>query len=123
MPVNKRQESGEPCQRERRHRRFDLQFPVLLSFPSSGQVRELRAISRNVSIGGLLLKAADSPPQKTEVSFAIEVMGPRLPHPIRLLGKGQVVRVEQLETGAGFAFAIECKHPIAEIENHLSATG
>lgn len=123
MTAHGRRESGEPYPRERRHRRFDLQFPVLLNFPSAGKVRELRAISRNVSIGGLLLKAADSLPPKTEVTFTIEVMGPRLRHPIRLLGEGQVVRVEQLETGAGFAFAIECKHPLAEIENHLPAAG
>jgi PilZ domain len=123
MTVHGREESGESHHRERRHRRFDLQFPVLLNFPSGGKVRELRTISRNVSIGGLLLKATDSLPPKTEVSFTIEVMGPRLRHPIRLQGEGQVVRVEQLETGAGFAFAIECKHPIAEIEDHFPAAG
>jgi len=123
MPIDRRQESSEPYRRERRHPRFDLQFPVLHNFPSGNKVRELRAISRNVSIGGLLLKAADSLPPKTEVSFTIEVMGPRLRHPIRLMGEGQVVRMEQLEAGAGFTFAIECKHPLAEIENHLPAAG
>jgi hypothetical protein len=47
----------------------------------------------------------------------------RLRHPIRLLGKGKVVRLERLESGAGFAIAIECKRPLTEVEDHLLATG
>jgi hypothetical protein len=121
MPLHK-PEHG-PYQRERKYRRFDLQFPVHLSFPASGTVRELDTVSRNVSIGGLLLKANDSLPPHTQVSLIIEVKAPQLRRPVRLVGEGQVVRVEQLEPGAGFAIAIECKRPIAEIENHLEATG
>ena len=121
MPVHKPHDSAGPYPRERRYRRFDLQFPVHLSFPSAGSVGELHTTSRNVSIGGLLLKANDSLPQHTQVSLIIEVKAPRLRRPIRLLGDGEVVRVEQLEPGAGFAIAIECKHPMAEIENHLPA--
>jgi hypothetical protein len=123
MPVRKPQDSAGPYPRERRHRRFDLQFPVHVSFPSAGAFRELDAISRNVSIGGLLLRANDSLPPDTQVSLTIEVKGPRLRHPVRLVGEGHVVRVERLEPDAGFAIAIECERPIAEIENHLPATG
>jgi hypothetical protein len=47
----------------------------------------------------------------------MDVRGPRLRRPVRLLGEGEVVRVERLEAGAGFAIAIECRRPIAEIEN------
>ena len=122
MPVHKPQDPAGPYPRERRYRRFDLQFPVHVAFPSAGKVRELDAISRNVSIGGLLLKANDSLPPETQVSLTIEAKGPRLRRPVRLVGEGQVVRVERLEPGAGFAIAIECKRPIAEIENHLPAT-
>lgn len=93
MPSHRRQDSGGPDERERRYRRFDLQFPVHLSFPSSGEVRELNTISRNVSIGGLLLKATNSLPPQTEVSLTIEVKDPRLRRPVRLLGEGRVVRV------------------------------
>jgi hypothetical protein len=39
------------------------------------------------------------------------------------VSEGKVVRVERLESGAGFAVAIECEHPITEMENYLSATG
>ena len=122
MPVHKPQDPAGPYPRERRYRRFDLQFPVHVAFPSAGTVRELDTISRNVSIGGLLVKANDSLPPETQVSLTIEVKGPRLRRPVLLVGKGQVVRVERLEAGAGFAIAIECKRPIAEIENHLPAT-
>ena len=62
--------------KERKHRRFDLQFPVCLSFPSGGVVRELDAISENVSIGGLLLKANDHVPPRTPVSLTMDVQGP-----------------------------------------------
>jgi hypothetical protein len=121
MPAHRRED--EPYQRVRRYRRFDLQFPVLLSFPSRGKVREIKTISRNVSIGGLLLKATDSLPARTEVNFTIEVKAPSLRRPVRLLGEGQIVRIEPLEAGAGFAFAIECKRPITEIENHFPIAG
>lgn len=108
--------------KQRRHRRFDLEFPVALSFPSGGAVREVAGISRNISIGGLLLRVNDPVPIRTRVSLTMALEDPRLRHPIRLLGKGKVVRVERLESGSGFAVAIECKRPITEIEN-LQATG
>lgn len=115
--------SALPLRKERRHRRFDLQLPVCLSFPARGAVRELAGISKNVSIGGLLLRVSDPVPVRTRVSLTMAVEDPRLRRPVRLLGKGKVVRVERLESGAGFAVAIQCKSPITEIENHLPATG
>ncbi len=112
----------DSSRKERKHRRFDLQFPVLLSFPTRGAVREIAGISRNISIGGLLLRVDDPVPVRTRVSLTMAVEDPRLRHPIRLLGKGKVVRVERLESGTGFAVAIECKRPLTEVEN-LPATG
>jgi hypothetical protein len=109
--------------KERKHRRFPLQFPVALSFPSGGAVRELTGISKNVSVGGLLLRANDPVPVRTQVNLTMAVQDSRLRHPVRLLGKGEVVRVERLESGAGFAIAIECKRPLTEVENHLQAAG
>src|SRR5260370_24142881 len=106
MQVHKPSDSAGHYPRERRYRRFDLQFPVHLSFPSAGSVGELHTTSRNVSIGGLLLKANDSLPPHTQVSLIIDVKAPRLRRPIRLLDEGYVVRVEQLVAGAGFAVSI-----------------
>src|SRR5271169_673193 len=109
------QDSSLPFVKERRHRRFDLQIPVSLSFPSEGAVRELAGISKNVSIGGLLLRVNDPVPVRTRVSLTMAVDDPRLRRPVRLLGKGKVVRVEPLQAGAGFAIAIQCRRPITEI--------
>ena len=116
-------EFDKPHRRERRHRRFDLQFPVSLNFSSGGAVRELAGLSRNVSIGGLLLKVNDPVPVRTQVNLTMAVHDPRLRRPVQLLGKGAVVRVERLESEAGFTIAIECKRPITEIDEHLPATG
>jgi hypothetical protein len=116
-------EFDEPHRKERRHRRFDLQFPVSLNFWSGGAICELAGLSRNVSIGGLLLKVNDPVPVRTQVSLTMAVHDPRLRRPIQLLSEGAVVRVERLESGAGFAIAIECKRPITEIEDNLPATG
>jgi hypothetical protein len=113
----------KPHRKERRHRRFDLQFPVSLNFWSGGAIRELAGLSRNVSIGGLLLKVNDPVPVRTQVSLTMAVHDPRFRRPVQLLGKGAVVRVERLESSAGFAIAIECKRPITEIEDHLPGTG
>jgi hypothetical protein len=122
MFMRNRQNLAAPYPRQRRHRRFDLEFPVHLSFQSASTARELHTISRNVSIGGLLLKANNPLPTQTQVSLTIEVKGPHLRRSVRLQGEGKVVRVERLEAGSGFAIAIECKRPITEIENHLPAT-
>lgn len=51
----------------------------------------------------------------------MNVVGPRFQRPVRLSGEGEVVRVESLGPGAGFAIAVQCKRPIEEIEDHLPA--
>ena len=108
-------------QKERRHHRFDLQFPVCLSFPSGGTIRELEAISENVSIGGLLLKADDQIPPRTRVSLTMEVKSPESQRPVRLVARGEVVRVEALGPGGGFAIAVQCQQPITAMKGHLPA--
>ena len=110
-------------QKERRYRRFDLQLPVRLSFSYRGTVHELETISRDVSIGGLLLRSKDSLPLQTQVGLMMDVQSPRLFRSIRLVSDGEVVRVEPVESDAGYAIAIKCKYPITEMENHLTATG
>jgi len=107
--------------KQRRHRRFELQFPVCLRFPSQGTVRELQTVSENVSIGGLLLKADVAVPPRTHVSLVIEVKGPGSHRPVRLAAKGEVVRVEALGAGGGFAIAVACLQPITEMNKPLAA--
>jgi len=40
---------------------------------------------------------------------------------VRLLGDGEAARVKPLGSNAGFAIALQCRQPIAEMENHLRA--
>ena len=117
------QSSPAPYARQRRHQRFDLQFPVCLSFPSAGVVRKLETVSSNVSIGGLLLKARAPIPPRTLVKLTMDVRGPQGRRAVRLQGEGEVVRLEPLEPGDGFAIAIECKKPISEIRGLLPVAG
>lgn len=84
-------------------------------------VREVETTSRNVSVGGLLVTANDQVPLRTPVRLTMNVVGPRFQRPVRLSGEGEVVRVESLGPGAGFAIAVQCKRPIEEIEDHLPA--
>ena len=107
--------------RERKYRRFNLQLPVSLSFRSAGAVRELMSVTKNVSIGGLLLESSDWIPRRTSVSLTIHVRGPWSSRPVRLLGEGKVVRVEEMGPGTGFAIAVECKQPMTEMNEYFSA--
>lgn len=109
--------------RERRYRRFNLQFPVCLSYPRSGIVRELNGWSKNVSLGGVLVTSDDEVPLRTPVTLTMNVVGPRLRRPVRLHGDGEVVRVERLANGDGFAIAVECVQTINEIEDCLQQAG
>jgi hypothetical protein len=105
-----------PYPTARRHSRFELKFPVSLNFESQGVVRELQAVSENVSIKGLLLKVRDRVPPRTSVSLTMEVRGPWFHRPVRLVAKGVVVRSEPLRTADGFALAIECQRPLVEMK-------
>src|SRR5258708_40139136 len=102
-----------PPQRQRRHRRFNLQFPVSLSFSSHEGVRELDAVSANISIGGVLLEANDAVPPHTQVSLVMEVKGPWSHRPVRLVVKDERRRVVALAANEEFHIASVCQHPIS----------
>jgi PilZ domain-containing protein len=119
--VSQSQGTAGPYSKERRYRRFDLRFPVSLSYPGDGVIHEMETISKNVSVGGLLVTANAQVPLRTPVRLTMNVVGPRFQRPVRLSGEGEVVRVESLGPGAGFAIAVQCERPIEEIEDHLLA--
>ncbi len=102
--------------KERRFRRYNLEFPVSLSFSADGQTHELETISKNVSTGGVLLRASKLVPLHTSVALTMQVKGPSARRPIQLMAEGEVVRVEGSDAERGFAIAIECRHPITELE-------
>jgi hypothetical protein len=107
--------------RERRYRRFTLQYPVRVKVQSTDSIIEFEAVSRNISIGGLLLETSSLIPQHCAVSFILTVEGTQVVHPIQFAGEGNVVRVDPKESA--FAIAVECRQPITQIDNYLAATG
>ena len=116
-------ESASSRFKERKYRRFDLQFPVSMSFAVAGAAREVEAVSKNVSIGGLLLKAGDQVPLQTQVSLVLNVVAASSGRMVRLLGEGEVVRVDPMAAGVGFEIAVACKQPISEMEDAFSVAG
>ena len=109
-----------PDRAERRHRRFLANYPVQVKAHRDNAVSELQAVTKNVSVGGLLIETASPIPQHCPVDFTMTLQGGPLPHPIQVVGKGEVVRVEPHGARAGFAIAIKCKR---EIQLNLSQLG
>ncbi len=107
--------------RGRRYRRFNLEFPVQMQVQSHALVTEIEAVSKNVSVGGLLVRSVLMIPQNTAVSFVLSVHGERAVRPIHLMGEGEIVRVESEEAGATFVMAIKCKAPVTQLEEYLPA--
>jgi hypothetical protein len=58
-------------------------------------------------------------PHHTPVTFMIRIEGKEAFHSVYLMGTGRIVRVESRGLGAGFATAIACETPIAQLEEHL----
>jgi len=105
--------------RERKYRRYSLVCPVYLEFQSGGSAAEVETVSENMSICGLLVRSSSMIPHHTPVTFMIRIEGKETFHPIHLMGAGRIVRVESRGLGAGFATAIACETPIAQLEEHL----
>jgi hypothetical protein len=105
---------------ERRYRRYNLRFPVHLQFVARGSVSEVKAISRNLSVGGMLIEADTPIPQYCPVMLTITMKGAPLLRSIQLTGQGRVVRVIRDEPG--FAIAVECSQPISQMEPFLTAS-
>ena len=105
-------------QERRRHYRFPLECPVALTFSVRNSVSELQAMSRNVSLGGLLLEAASTIPRNCRVEFTMIVQGNGLARTIQLAGDGKVVWTRP-SSNHKFEIAVECTHPITEIERYF----
>lgn len=76
---------------------------------------EVDAVTKNVSLGGLLLESTCWIPYRTPVEFTITVRGAPV-GPAKLIGAGQVARVEPTETADKFAIAVACDHPISQLD-------
>ena len=108
---------------ERKYRRFSLQYPVVLKVRSADLIVEFEAVSRNISICGLLLETSSMIPQHTPVSFIVSVEGCGFTRPIQFVGEGKVVRVDPKLAEERFAIAVECARPITQVGHYLRATG
>lgn len=105
--------------RGRRYRRFELEFPVQMKFQSTSGITELEGVSRNVSLGGLLVRSALSIPEHTAVTFVLSVHSKQAVRPVHLAGQGEIVRVENRDMGGGYAIALRCNVPLTHLEEYL----
>ena len=112
--------SRPPYWKERKYRRFALCYPVHLKVLAGNSLCELQAVSRNLSLGGLLLKSASAIAEHCPVSFIVRLQGDGVVHPVHLVGEGEVVRVEPSGSGAGFEIAVKCKRPLSQMKQYLS---
>ena len=110
---------GKP--QERKFRRFKLQYLVQVRFPSGSAMAEIDAVTRNISVGGLLLESGCLIPYRSSVEFTITVEGGSISRPVKLTGAGKVVRVEAGEMADGFGIAVACSESLTTQVNDLTA--
>lgn len=103
----------------RKYRRYSLKYPVHVQFSSGNVLYEVDAVSVNVCVGGMLLKAPSIIPEHATVSFLMTLEGGQILRPIQLVGGGHVMRVETDAIGPGFHIAVQCNEPITEIDTYL----
>jgi hypothetical protein len=103
----------------RKYRRFNLEFPVHMRVQSGAPNSGIEAVSKNVSVGGLLVRSALMIPENSQVTFVLSVHGEDAVRPIHLAGEGEIVRVEGDEDAATFMLAVMCKTPVTQLEEYL----
>ena len=104
---------------ERRYRRFSIRYPVTVKVGLGKTASEFRAVSNNISMSGILLESDASIPPHCDVRFVVQIEGHHIIGPTQIVGEGEVVRIEPHSSGAGFAIAVKCKNPIAELRSYL----
>ena len=103
----------------RRYHRFDLEFPVRLRFLMGVVNVQSDSVSKNLSVGGLLIRSTIAIPTNTELTFTLSAYGKGAVRPVYLVGEGVVVRVFRDESGKSFLVSVECKIPVAQLEEYL----
>ena len=81
---------GRPEQRK--YRRFSVSYPVHVKFHFEDSVSELQAVTKDVSVGGLLIETASPIPQHCPVDFIMTLHGGPVIRPFQVVGEGDVVR-------------------------------
>jgi len=103
----------------RKHRRFELEFPVHMKFQCDSATTEIDVVSKNISLGGLLVRSTLSIPEHTSVTFILSVHGKQAIRPVHLRGEEEIVRVESGGAESAFAMAVRCKAPVTQLEEYL----
>jgi PilZ domain len=99
---------------ERKHPRFPLRCPVQLRFEQAGKSQEMESLSRNVSLGGVLLDAPTPLPADCAVEFVMSLPTAKRKKVIHLKGTGRVIRIEQDASGT-FGIAVQCTRPMHQV--------
>jgi len=106
---------------KRKYRRYPLECAVDIRFSCEEVASELKGITRNVSIGGLLVCSPSWIAESCPVSFVLTVQASHLVHPVRLLGSGKVARVNPC--ARGYEIGVECNKLIEELETSCVTDG
>ena len=77
---------------------------------------EFEAVSRNISICGVLLQASSLIRRHIPVSFTVTVNHNQLGRRIQFVGEGRVERVDPKTGEDVFAIAVECQRPITQVD-------
>ena len=90
-----------------------------MRFQRGSTTAEIEAVSKNLSVGGLLIRSLLPVPEHTTVSFVLSVHGRESLRPVHLRGDGEIVRVENVEAEGAYVMAVKCDAPVKELEEYL----
>jgi PilZ domain len=96
----------------RSHARFALRCRAQVEFTFVGTSSRLDCVTRNVSIGGLLIESPALVPEHMSVNFSITADGRQMVPALEFTGAGEVVRVQPDPSGEGCVVAIKAARPI-----------
>ena len=94
----------------RRYQRYGLEVPVIFSWKDGRRpLQQDIGLTRDLSVRGAFIFAATLPPSGATLRFKAILPPNNATSPVRLHGRGQVIRVERGhdQTPAGFAVAAE----------------
>lgn len=101
----------------RKEHRFSSQRPALLKVRGESGSCDVHGIAENVGENGVLFVGESEIPLGAEVEATIT-----LPHEVRALASGRVVRVERRSGGKKTAVAVQCNHPFSESVGAVDST-
>lgn len=119
-PVQSHGNRGPLHSLRRKHRRFALEFPVRFQLRTGSTSTEVEGVSKNVSLGGLLVRSAVAVPADTPVTVVLTLHAGKSVRPVHLTSDGRVVRLEATVQDGVFMIAVQCNGPMTHPEEeHL----